>query len=127
MKNSVCNNWTLLFKSDWATTKLMFNTDAPCEIIRILTSRIALNARADTPDVDLIFSPTKLINAFEFSADTSENSRSSLRIESRFAVLSMVSDTLTSDVETTSTGVSKRSKTSKMRRRNPWAINIRLD
>ena len=42
-------------------------------------------------------------------------------------VLSTVTDTLTSDVVTTSTGVLKRSNTSKSRRRKPWAISIRVD
>ena len=39
----------------------------------------------------------------------------------------MVSETLTSDVDTISTGVSKRSKTSKMRRRKPCAPSMRVE
>ena len=73
----------------------MLRIDAPCEIIRIFTSRIALKARAATPEVDLIFSPTRLISALESLVEASENSLSSVKIESRFAVLSMVSETLT--------------------------------
>ena len=42
-------------------------------------------------------------------------------------VLSTVTDTLTSDVVTTSTGVLKRSNTSNSRRRNPCAISMRVD
>ena len=39
----------------------------------------------------------------------------------------MVSETLTSEVATMSTGVSKRSNTSKMRFRNPCAISMRVE
>ena len=43
------------------------------------------------------------------------------------SVLSMVSETLTSEVATMSTAVSKRSNTSKMRRRKPCAISMRVE
>lgn len=43
------------------------------------------------------------------------------------ASLSTVSETLTSDVDTISTGVLYRSNTSKIRRKNPCAISIRFD
>ena len=42
-------------------------------------------------------------------------------------VSSTVTDTLTSDVVTTSTGVLKRSNTSNSRRRKPCAISMRVD
>src|SRR5579872_1771686 len=57
----------------------------------------------------------------------SANWRSSARMASAFLMLSMVRETLTSEVATMSTGVSYRSKTEKMRLRNPCAISMRLE
>ena len=65
--------------------------------------------------------------AWPSSIDTSENWRSSVHTSTSRCGLSMVSDTLTSEVATISTGVSKRSNTSKMRFRNPCAINMRVE
>src|ERR1700722_9163976 len=59
--------------------------------------------------------------------DTSENWLSSSQMVASDLVLSMVRETLTSEVETISTGVSKRSKTLKIRRRKPCAISMRVE
>ena len=64
-------------------------------------------------------SPTALTIAMPVSHATSANARSSATIPSIAWRSSIVTDTLTSEVVTTSTGVSKRSKTSNTRRRKP--------
>ena len=46
---------------------------------------------------------------------------------SRACRSSIVTETLTSEVVTTSTGVRKRSNTSKTRRRKPYAISMRVE
>ncbi len=61
------------------------------------------------------------------STCTSANSRSAPAIDSTCRSSSRVTDTLTSDVVTTSTEVLKRSKTSNTRRRKPCASSIRVD
>ena len=58
---------------------------------------------------------------------TSAMRRSSRTRSASRSVRSMVSDTATSDVDTTSTAVSSRSKTSKMAARKPCAMSIRVD
>jgi hypothetical protein len=50
-KNSACSASTARLTSTSATTKLKFNNDAPCEIIRTFTSPSARNTRAATPGV----------------------------------------------------------------------------
>ena len=57
--------------------------------------------------------------ARSFSMETSVKGSSSAQISGRRESSSTVSETLTSEVETMSTGVSKRSKASKMRRKKP--------
>jgi hypothetical protein len=58
---------------------------------------------------------------------TSATSASAAMISGTRRASSSVTDTLTSDVVTTSTGVRCCSNTSKMRRRKPCAISIRVD
>ena len=59
--------------------------------------------------------------------DLGEASRRLLTMSSSRRGLSTVTDTLTSDVVTTSTGVLNRSNTSNSRRRKPCAISMRVD
>ena len=58
---------------------------------------------------------------------TSANSRSAAAMLPSRRSSSTVTDTLTSEVVTTSTAVRYRSNTSKTRRRKPYAISIRVD
>src|SRR5580658_6846026 len=58
-KNSVWSDSTAWRRSFSATTKLRFNSEAPCEIMRMFMSVRESNARAATPGVYRMFSPTR--------------------------------------------------------------------
>src|SRR6476660_9046988 len=58
VKNSRWSDSTALLRSLAATTTLIFNSDAPCEIMRTLMSFSAVNARDDIPGVWRMLSPT---------------------------------------------------------------------
>src|SRR5690242_4869787 len=106
VKNSWCSDSTALFRSAAATTRLIFSSDAPCEIIRTFMFLSAAKARDATPGVCRMLSPTMHTMAWLSSTVTSANSSISLVIAGRELVLSMVSETLTSEVASMSTGVS---------------------
>ena len=94
-------------RSASATTKLRFSSDAPCEIMRMLMPSSELKTRArharSVADILAHQADDRLV---VLDRDFGELPQLARRIASRFAVLSMVSETLTSDVDTMSTGVS---------------------
>src|SRR5579884_3054314 len=106
-------------------TKVRLISEAPWEIMRTLMSPRAVNTRAAMPEVPRIFSPTRQTMALRPSYLTSAIL---VRSAARFGIASLestVSETLTSDVETTSTAQRCRSKASKIAFRNPCAPSMR--
>src|SRR5215831_18769614 len=101
----------------------MLISDAPWEIIRMLTSGIAPKTLAAIPGVLRMFSPTRQTIAFRPSYFASARRARSAAMDS---FESTVTETLTSEVETMSTGQRWLAKTSKMLFRNPWAISMRV-
>src|SRR5690606_6987496 len=80
-----------------------------------------------TPSLLVILLPTMEIIVWPLSTLMVPNFSSSDLIKVRLALLSMVTDTATSDVVIMSIGVLYCSNTSNTRRRNPYAMSIRDD
>ena len=99
----------------------------PCDTMRTLIARNAVKAVAATPGVSRIASPTRQTMACPPVRRTSAMRRSASTISVSRSVRSMVSDTATSEVDTTSTAVRIRSKTSKIAARKPCASSMRVD
>src|SRR5262249_8372354 len=98
VKNSRWRDSTARRTSVAATTTLRLSRDAPWEIMRTLRSLSAEKTREETPGVWRMLSPTMQTMAWLSSTETSLNDSSSVRMAGSDAVLSMVSETLTSDV-----------------------------
>src|SRR5687767_5477160 len=110
-----------------AMTSVMFRLAAACDSIRTGTP---LNASSRCPtNVGASFrsSPTPQMIAIPSSRVTSATSASAFMMSGSRRVSSIVTETLTSDVVTTSTDVRNCSNTSKIRRRNPCAMSMRVD
>ena len=108
-------------------TRLRFMRELPCETILTFTACKAPKTTAATPGVSRMASPTRQTIACPPACDTSAMEASSSVISSSRSSQSMVSDTPTSEVETTSTAVRWRSKIANASAKNPWAINIRVE
>ena len=108
-------------------TNVMFRLDAACETSRSGMRSSELTARPKIVGSARRFSPTAQTIAMSGSQLTSAKLTRLLTMSWSRRGLSTVTDTLTSDVVTTSTGVLNRSKTSNNRRRKPCAISIRVD
>src|SRR2546428_2390568 len=93
--------------------------EAPCEMSDTLMSETVANTRAAIPGVVRRPSPTTQTMARPDSTDTVPNGRNSATISGSDSTSSTVSDTLTSEVVTTSTTVRCRSNTSNNPRRKP--------
>src|SRR5262249_53883280 len=93
-------------------TNVRFRLDAGCETRRSGVFSSAVTARANTVGSATMCSPTAQTIAIPGSVATSEKARSSSTMEGSRFTLSTVTDTLTSDVVTTSTAVLWRSNTS---------------
>src|SRR5438046_9842313 len=104
-------------------TKEMLIAEAPCEIIWTLTSWTAVNTRCASPGIFLRLSPTQQTIALPPSTFTSLIFRNSVTTSQSFEMSSSVTDTLTSDVETTSTEALCSSKVSKLCLRHRWTAN----
>src|SRR5215468_6940211 len=104
----------------------MFISDAPWEIMRMLTSGIAPKTLAAMPGVLRMFSPTRQTMALRPSYFTSARRAKSAEMAAIDSFESTVSDTLTSEVETMSTGQRWLAKTSKILFRKPWAMSMRV-
>src|SRR5262245_63084848 len=87
--------------------KLTLIDEAPCEIIETLIRSMLEKIREATPGVNFRFSPTRQINAASRSTETSPRDCRSAAIASRRRVSSIVIETLTSEVATMSTEVSR--------------------
>src|SRR6266702_1040239 len=122
-----CSRCTASRTRPSSTTNVRLTRDAPCEISDTLMSRTVAKTRAAIPGVVRSPSPTTQTIARCGSTLTSPSERSSLTIAGSDRACSRVSETLTSDVVTTSTSVRCRSNTSNSARRNPYAPSIRLD
>src|SRR5215831_18901057 len=92
----------------------------------MLASGMALNTLAAIPGMLLMFSPTRQTMALRPSYFASARRARSAAIAAIDSFESTVTDTLTSEVETMSTGQRWLAKTSKILFRNPWAINMRV-
>src|SRR5215510_11341371 len=92
----------------------------------MLASGMALKTLAAIPGVLLMFSPTRQTMALRPSYFTSASRARSAAIAAIDSFESTVTETLTSEVETMSTGQRWLAKTSKMLFRNPWAISMRV-
>src|SRR4051812_13162292 len=87
---------------------------------------IALNNFFNTSGVSAISLPTTDIMVWLSSISTVPNGSSSFTISVRCALLSMVTDTATSEVVIISIGVRYFSNTSNTLRKKPYASNMRL-
>src|SRR5260370_3777237 len=125
-KNTSCSRATTAGTSASSITKLMLISEAPCEIMRIFTSPIAPNTLAAIPGVLRMFSPTRQTIALRPSYFTSAMRARSAAIAAMDSFESTVTETLTSEVETMSTGQRWLAKTSKMLLRKPWAMSMRV-
>src|SRR5262244_5771 len=125
-KNASCRRETTLGTSASSITKLILISDAPWEIMRMFTSSIAQKTLAAMPGVLRMFSPTRQTMALRPSYFTSARRARSEAIAAMDSFESTVTDTLTSEVETMSTGQRWLAKTSKMLLRNPWAMSMRV-
>src|SRR5688572_24508749 len=114
-------------KSDSRITKVMFRRDAACDSMRIGTSPTEASTCAASAASSCSPSPTTQTMAMWSSRSTWANPDSPSTIAGNRRASSIVTDTVTSDVVTTSTEVLKRSNTSNRRRRKPCAINMRVD
>src|SRR6266853_3104607 len=92
----------------------------------MLASGMALNTLAAMPGVLLMFSPTRQTMALRPSYFTSASLARSAAIAAMDSFESTVTETLTSEVETMSTGQRWLAKTSKMLLRKPWAMSMRV-
>src|SRR5437867_7561069 len=126
-KNAACSCCTASRTRSSSITNVKLTRDAPWEISDTLMSWMVLKMRAATPGVVRSPSPTTHTIARSGSTLTSPRDLSSLTIAGSARACSRVSETLTSDVVTTSTSVRCRSNTSNSARRNPYAPSIRLD
>src|SRR5579872_4735193 len=111
--------------SSSSITKVRLISEAPCEIMRIFLSASLPNTNAATPGVSRKFSPTRQMIAFRPSYFTSASLARSAASAGMAWFESTVRETLTSEVETTSTATLCRSKASKIARRNPCASSMR--
>src|SRR6185369_2485530 len=118
-KNVRCNRWITFGTSSSSITKVKLISDAPCEIMRIFTSSSSPNTRAAIPGRSRKFSPTRQMMAFRPSYFTSASLARSADSAGMPSLVSTVTDTLTSDVETTSTAMPCLSNASKMDFKNP--------
>src|SRR5499433_1231041 len=125
-KNASCRRETTLGTSASSITKLILISDAPWEIMRMLTSGIAPKTLAAMPGVLRMFSPTRQTIAFRPSYFASARRARSAAIAAIASFESTVTETLTSEVETMSTGQRWLANTSKILFRNPCAINMRV-
>jgi hypothetical protein len=105
----------------------MFRRDAACETSRSGIRSSDITARPNSAASDRRFSPTMQTIAMSGSTLISAKLRRLLMMSSSRRVLSTVTETLTSEVVTTSTAVLNRSNTSNSRRRKPCAISMRVE
>src|SRR2546430_6478877 len=124
-KNAWCSRHTTSRTRASSTTKVRLTREAPWEMSETLMSPTVVNTRAATPGVARRPSPTTHTIARSGSSDTVLSPCRSATMASRDPASSTVSDTLTSDVVTTSTAVRCRSNTSNNARRNPYAPSMR--
>src|SRR5215813_847055 len=94
--------------------------------MRMFTSSMAQKTLAAIPGVLLMFSPTRQTMALRPSYFVSARRARSSAIAAIDSFESTVTETLTSEVETMSTGQRWLANTSKILFRNPWAINMRV-
>ena len=125
--SAACRRATVSRARASSTTNVRFTREAPCEMSEILMSRIVSKTRAAMPGVVCRPSPTTQMIARPRSTRTSPRRSSSSVTADRSALSSTLSETLTSDVVTTSTDTRWRSNTSNNARRNPWAPSIRAE
>src|SRR5215813_15297490 len=92
----------------------------------MVASGIALKTLAAIPGVLLMFSPTRQTMALRPSYFTSARRARSAAMAAIDSFESTVTETLTSEVETMSTGQRWLAKTSKMLLRKPCAISMRV-
>src|SRR6201984_705002 len=92
----------------------------------MLASGMALNTLAAMPGVLLMFSPTRQTMAVRPLYFTSASRARSAAMAAMDSLESTVTETLTSEVETMSTGQRWLAKTSKMLLRKPWAMSMRV-
>src|SRR5882762_3036290 len=92
----------------------------------MLASRMALKTLAAIPGVLLMFSPTRQTMALRPTYFTSANLARSAAMAAMDSFESTVTDTLTSEVETISTGQRWLAKTSKILFKKPCAISMRV-
>src|SRR6476660_3072613 len=92
----------------------------------MLVSEMALKTLAAIPGVLLMFSPTRQTMALRPSYFTSASLARSAAMAAMEALESTVTETLTSEVETMSTGQRWLAKTSKMLFKNPCAMSMRV-
>src|SRR4026209_2570040 len=95
-------------RSAWRGTPVMSRRDAACEIIFSGTSSSTPTTRAAISGASRSRSPTAQSSAISPSVDTSANPDSASVIPGISFASSTVTDTLTSDVVTTSTAVENR-------------------
>src|SRR6266480_3603061 len=126
-KHASCSRRTASCTRSSAITKVRLTRDAPWEISETLMSCTVLKMRAAIPGVVRNPSPTTHTIARCGSTLTSPSARSSLTMAGSARASSSVSETLTSDVVTTSTTVRWRSNTSNRARRKPYAPSMRVD
>src|SRR5258706_9084779 len=126
VKKQVSSFWIGSGTSASSITKLMLISEAPCEIMRTLIPETAPKTFAAMPCVPRIFSPTRQTIALRPSYFTSARLRRSAAIAGIASFESTVTETLTSEVGTISTGHLCRANTSKMEARNPCAISMRV-
>ncbi len=106
----------------------MFRRAAACETIRIGTPPIASSSCADERRIVCRPVADRAEDRHVVLArDVGDVAAASAIASARRRASSIVTDTLTSDVVTTSTDVRCCSNTSKMRRRKPCAISMRVD
>src|SRR5262249_49837879 len=92
----------------------------------MLASGMALKTLAAMPGALLMFSPTRHTMALRPSYFTSARRPRSAAMAATDSLESIVTETLTSEVDTMSTGQRWLAKTSKMLFRNPWAMSMRV-
>src|ERR1700743_555519 len=92
----------------------------------MLASGMALKTLAAMPGMVLMFSPTRQTMALRPSYLTSASLARSAAMAAMDSLESTVTETLTSEVETMSTGPRWLAKTSKMLLRNPCAMSMRV-
>src|SRR6476661_7859380 len=92
----------------------------------MLASGMALKTLAAIPGVFLLFSPTRQTMALWPSYFTSDNLARSAAMDAMDSFESTVTETLTSEVETISTGHRWLAKTSKIFLRKPCAMSMRV-